>query len=401
MRKHPIQIFFVIVVAFLTCVATLTALRWHLVPGFDYRDASQKAFAFGPATPPILSSDEETNVRVYEQASPGVVNISTRVIVEDAFFFRAIVREEEGGTGSGCVLDTDGHILTNYHVIENAVSLEVSLPDQTKYEAAVVGSDPQNDLAVLKLKDAPKERLRPIALGSSQNLKVGQKVLAIGNPLGLENSLTVGIVSSLGRRIQTQSGDLVDNVIQTDAAINPGNSGGPLLNTSGEMIGINTSIFTIGGGNIGIGFAIPAETIRRVATELIREGRVLRPWFGIEGYAINDELARVLELPVNRGILVYRIYRDSSADKADIRGASEAVRWRNNLVRIGGDIITEVDGQAVVSYGELRLLLESKKPGETVKITLYRGKNRMQKDVVLVEAPRSQSRTQIQPRGRL
>ncbi|MDR0843279.1 MAG: trypsin-like peptidase domain-containing protein [Acidobacteriota bacterium] len=394
MRNHPVRL--VIVTALLAAAVMLVALRWDLVPGVKVQDAAKEAFAFAPSGPTALSSDEETNVHVYEQVSPGVVNITTRVMVEDRFFFRAIVREEDGGTGSGCVLDKEGHILTNYHVIENAASLEVSLPDLTKYKATLVGVDQQNDLAVLKLENVSAERLHPISLGSSGGLKVGQKVLAIGNPLGLQNTLTVGIISSLGRRIETQGGDLVDNVIQTDAAINPGNSGGPLLNTSGEMIGINTSIFTIGGGNIGIGFSIPADTIRRVATELIRDGRVLRPWFGIEGYTINGDLAKLLELPVSSGILVYRVYRDSSAEKADLRGASEVVRWLNNRIGVGGDIITAIDGKDVASHEELRLLLESKKPGESITVTIYRGATKVQKKVLLVEAPQSaQSRRRL------
>jgi len=392
MRNHPVKL--VILTALLAVAATLAALRFDIVPGFHNQAADRKAFAFGAAGQPTLSSEEETNVRVYEQVSPGVVNITTRVVVEDRYFFRAIIREESG-TGSGCVLDKDGHVLTNYHVIENASSLEVSLPDQTRYRAALVGADRQNDLAVLKLENAPAERLHPIPLGASDGLKVGQKVLAIGNPLGLQNTLTVGIISSLGRRIETQGGDLVDNVIQTDAAINPGNSGGPLLNTSGEMIGINTSIFTIGGGNIGIGFAIPADTIRRVATELIREGRVRRPWFGIEGYTLNEELAKILSLPVSEGILVYRVSSGSSAEKADIRGAAEVVRWLNNRIGVGGDIITEIDGKAVKSQEELQLLLEAKKPGETVSVTLYRDKKRIKKDVALLERTESGNRRRL------
>ncbi|MDR1726807.1 MAG: trypsin-like peptidase domain-containing protein [Acidobacteriota bacterium] len=394
MHGHPLRL--ILITALVAVAATLVALRWDLVPGVKVQDEAREAFAFAPSGQVTLSDDEEVNVRVYDQVSPGVVNITTRVMVEERYFFRAIIREEDGGTGSGCVLDHAGHILTNYHVVENAASLEVSLPDRTKYKATLVGADPQNDLAVLKLEGAPKDRLHPISLGASDGLKVGQKVLAIGNPLGLQNTLTVGIISSLGRRIETQSGDLVDNVIQTDAAINPGNSGGPLLNTAGEMIGINTSIFTIGGGNIGIGFSIPAATIRRVAAELISDGRVLRPWFGIEGYTINEDLAKLLELPVSRGILVYRIYRGSSAEQADLRGASGVVRWLNNRIGVGGDIITEIDGKAVSSHEELRLLLESKKPGDAVTVTLYRGASRMQKKVPLVEAPQStQSRRRI------
>ncbi|MDR0310289.1 MAG: trypsin-like peptidase domain-containing protein, partial [Acidobacteriota bacterium] len=381
MRNNPF--YPVVVTALLAIAATLAALQWNIVPGFRDRNADGQAFAFGPSGPLTLSNDEETNVRVYEQVSPGVVNITTKIMVEERFFFSAIIREESG-TGSGCVLDKDGHILTTYHVIESASSLEVSLPDRTKYRATLVGEDRQNDLAVLKLENAPAERLFPISLGASDRLKVGQKVLAIGNPLGLQNTLTVGIISSLGRRIETQSGDLVDNVIQTDAAINPGNSGGPLLNTSGEMIGVNTSIFTIGGGNIGIGFAIPADTIRRVATELIREGRVRRPWFGIDGYTLTAGLAKALNLPVSEGVLVYRVNSGSSAHKADIRGAKEVVRWFNNRIGAGGDIITEIDGRAVKSQEELQLFLEAKKPGETVRVTLYREKTRIQKDVALI-----------------
>ena len=392
MRNHPIHL--VIITALLAAAATLTALQWNIIPGIRVQNTDRKAFAFGPAGPLTLSSEEETNVRVYEQVSPGVVNITTRVMVEERFLFRAIIREESG-TGSGCVLDRDGHVLTNYHVVENASSLEVSLPDLTKYRATLVGTDRQNDLAVLKLENAPAERLHPISLGASDGLKVGQKVLAIGNPLGLHNTLTIGIISSLGRRIETQSGDLVDNVIQTDAAINPGNSGGPLLNTNGEMIGINTSIFTIGGGNIGIGFAIPSDTIRRVATDLIRDGRVRRPWFGIDGYTLNEELSKLLSLPVSEGILVYRVNGGSSAEKADIKGASEVVRWFNSRIGVGGDIITEIDGKAVKSQEELNLFLEAKKPGETVSITLYRGNDRIQKDVVLLERTESGNRRRL------
>jgi S1-C subfamily serine protease len=381
MKNHPVRL--VIIAALLSSAVTIMALRWDLLPGYRRDERANPAFAFAPAGQPPLSSEEQTNVRVYEQVSPGVVNV-TRTVVQYNFFFQPIARE---GTGSGCLLDTDGNVLTNYHVIDKADNLEVSLPDRTKYRAEIVGVDKQNDLAVIRLKGVPKERLHPINLGDSNALKVGQKVFAIGNPLGLQNTLTVGIISSLGRRIETEAGDLVDNVIQTDAAINPGNSGGPLLNTAGEMIGINTSIFTIGGGNIGIGFAIPANTIRRVATELIRDGRVLRPWFGTEGYSINEDLASMLKLPVKSGILVKDVYRGSSAEKADIHGANEVVSWFNERIYIGGDIITEIDGKSISSQEELRLVLEMKRPGDTVQVTIYRGKTKIQKSVILMEAP--------------
>jgi len=189
--------------------------------------------------------------------------------VEYDFFFSPIAR---AGTGSGIVLDQDGNILTNYHVIASAENLEVALPDQTKYQARMVGADEQNDIAVIRVLNCSKERLHPVAIGDSSSLKVGQKVLAIGNPFRLQNTLTVGIISSLGRKIRTASNNLVENVIQTDAAINPGNSGGPLLNTAGEMIGINTQIVDATGANVGIGFALPANTVRRVVTDLLRNG---------------------------------------------------------------------------------------------------------------------------------
>lgn len=385
--RHSVRL--VILAALLSSSVTMLALRWDLVPGFSQKETSLPPALAASAGQPALSSDEEINTRVYEQVSPGVVNI-TPTVVEYDFWFQPVATE--GGTGSGCVLDKEGHVLTNYHVVQNAESLEVSLPDRTKYRAEIVGIDAQNDLAVIRLVNAPPSRLRPITLADSDNLKVGQKVLAIGNPLGLQNTLTVGIISSLGRRIKTESGDLVDNVIQTDAAINPGNSGGPLLNTAGEMIGINSSIFTIGGGNIGIGFAIPSNTVRRVATALIKDGRVIRPWFGVEGYTIDEDLAAALDLPVDSGILVYRVYRGSSADKAGIQGATRMMIRFNHRIYLGGDIITEIDGKSVSSLDELRLLLESKRPGESVKATLYRGRSKIEKSVPLVEAPRARRR---------
>jgi S1-C subfamily serine protease len=379
--KHSIRL--IILVSLLSCIITLVAVR--LIPGFAEQEKPAPVLASSASGAIPLSSDEEVNFRVYNKVSPGVVNI-TRMVVELDWYLQPYATE--GGSGSGCVLDTDGNILTNFHVVQSSESLEVSLPDHSKYHAKVVGSDRQNDLAVIKI-DAPKEKLHPIVFGDSNIMRIGQKVLVIGNPLGLQNTLTTGIVSSTGRRIKTESGDLVDNVIQTDAAINPGNSGGPLLNTAGELIGINSSIFTIGGGNIGIGFAIPASTAKRVASELIQYGRVLRPWFGVDqGYTIDDDLAATLKLPVRKGILVVQVRKGSSADKAGIQGATEAITlFFNQRILLGGDIITEIDGKPVESLSELRLELEGKKPGEIVKATIYRGKNKLQKEITLIETP--------------
>ncbi len=370
----------------IAAAGTLLLMRLDVIPQFAGRQSErlESAIAAAPGGQPALSSDEEVNVRVYNKISPGVVNI-TNTVVEYDFFLSPVAKQ---GTGSGSVLDTNGNILTNYHVIESAQTLEVALPDHSKYRAKVVGVDKQNDLAVIRLVDAPKEHLHPVPLGESSTLKVGQKVLAIGNPFRLQNTLTVGIISSLGRTIQTEGGDLVENVIQTDAAINPGNSGGPLLNTAGEMIGINTSIFTTSGGNIGIGFAIPADTVRRVVKDLISEGRVLRPWLGVDGYSITDDLAGALDLPVKSGILVARVFRGGSAEGAGIRGASEVALLYNERVLIGGDIITAVDNKSVTSMEELRLALENKRPGDTVTLTIYRGRSKMQKPTLLLESPR-------------
>jgi len=333
-----------------------------------------------------LTEEERNNIAVYEKVADGVVNITSTALQMD-FFFNAFPTQ---GSGSGSIIDTKGHILTNYHVVEDAQKLEVTLADESKWPAKLVGSDANNDLAIIKI-DAPKEKLKIIPMGDSKGLKIGQKVLAIGNPFGLQRTLTTGIISSLGRTIRSEGGTLMEDIIQTDAAINPGNSGGPLLNSEGEIIGINSAIISPSGGSVGIGFAIPVNTIRRVVNELYKNGRVIRPWFGIEGYSLNDDLASELGLPVSSGILVARVYRGSSAYNAGIREANEIAILFNERVLIGGDIITEVDGQPVASQEELKMMLESKHPGDTVKVTIYRGKTKTQKSVALVEAPRQRS----------
>ena len=372
--------------ALMSAVVTLLLLRWDLIPGYERpgRPAGTRVEgAAPPAGQPPLSPDEDTNIRVYNKVSAGVVNI-TSIVVEFDFFLSPVAKP---GTGSGAVLDRDGNIVTNYHVIASARELEVALPDQTKYRAAVVGADPPNDIAVIKINAKP-ERLNPVPLGESAGLKVGQKVLAIGNPFRLQNTLTTGIISSLGRTIQTDSGDRIENIIQTDAAINPGNSGGPLLNTAGEMIGINTRIYSTSGGSLGIGFAVPVNTVRRVTDDLIKHGRVLRPSLGVEGYTITEFLRTGLDLPVDRGVLVAKVHPGSAAESSDIKGASEVAVLYNERVLVGGDIITHVDGKAISSSGDLRLALEGKRPGDTVQITIYRGRSKLEKSVLLTELPR-------------
>jgi putative serine protease PepD len=387
MKSGPVRT--ILLTALVSSAVTLILLRWDPFPTFRPNAAVPPlhGVAAAPAGSAPLSPDEEVNIRVYGKASPGVVNITSTVFEYD-FFFDPVARPS---TGSGAVLDTAGNIVTNYHVVAGGdargSTLEVALPDHGKYRAKVVGADQANDLAVIRI-DAPRERLHPIPLGSSAGLKVGQKVLAIGNPFRLQNTLTTGIISSLGRTIRTDSGDLIDNIIQTDAAINPGNSGGPLLDASGELIGINTSIFTTSGGNIGIGFAVPVSTVRRVVDDLLKHGRVLRPWLGLAGYALNEELASALELPVTKGILVAKVDAGSSAAAAQIRGASQVAVLYNERVYIGGDIITAVDGKPVASTEELKLALEGRRPGETVTLTVYHGRTRSDRQMTLVENPR-------------
>jgi S1-C subfamily serine protease len=378
----------IVVTALLTSAATILLLRWGVLPEYGAGGAFPPAplARAASARQPALSPDEQINVDVYAKCSQGVVNI-TSTVVEYDFFLRPFTDES---TGSGVVLDLNGNILTNDHVVESASNLEVALPDHTTYQAKIIGRDPQNDLAIIRLVNAPKERLRPVPLGDSSTLKVGQKVLAIGNPFRMQNTLTTGIISSLGRRIQTES-SLIDNVIQTDTAINPGNSGGPLLNAAGEMIGVNTMIISPGGangGNVGIGFAVPVDTARRVANDLIKEGRVIRESMGVRGIDLTPNIASAIDLPVESGVLITRIYAGSTAEAADLRGYSQILRYFNQQIPIGGDIITAIDGKPVSSMADINLLLESRRPGESIQITYYRGKTRSQKSIVLKEQPR-------------
>ena len=331
-----------------------------------------------------LSQDESENIEIYRRVSPGVVNITTTTLGFD-FFFSAVPQQ---GSGSGSIIDAQGHILTNYHVIEEARRLEVTLlTEERKFEAKVIGADPPNDLAIIKIDpaDAP---LTVVPLGTSADLRVGQKALAIGNPFGLQGTLTVGVISSLQRSIQDQRGRLIDDVIQTDAAINPGNSGGPLLNARGELIGINTQIFSTSGGSIGIGFAVPVDTARRIVPDLISTGRVRRPFARLEGYRVTPRLARVLDLPVTRGVLVARTAKGDSFSEAGVRGGRRTYRVGNRRLLLGGDIIVEADGQTVDSIARLRRIVGKRRPGEAIDLRIYRDGQPMTIAVPLLERPR-------------
>src|SRR4030066_637800 len=249
-----------------------------------------------------LTEDERNNVGVYEKVADGVVNITSTAMQLD-FFFNAFPTQ---GSGSGSIIDTKGHILTNHHVVAEAQKLEVTLADGSKWPAKLIGSDPDSDLAVIKI-EAPKEKVKVIPMGDSKQLRIGQKVLAIGNPFGFERTLTTGVISSLGRTIRSDVGTLIEDVIQPDAAINPGNSGGPLLNSAGGVIGINSAIISPSGGNVGIGFAIPVNTVKQVVPELIAKGYVTYPWIGATLQSLIPEVAKYLKLKIERGTLIAEV----------------------------------------------------------------------------------------------
>jgi len=277
------------------------------------------------------TEDEKNNIAVYEKVADGVVNVTSTAIQMD-FFFNAFPTQ---GSGSGSMIDIKGHILTNHHVVANAQKLEVTLADGSKWPAKLIGSDPDNDLAVIKI-DAPKEKLKVIPMGDSKNLRIGQKVLAIGNPFGLQRTLTTGIISSLGRTIHSEVGTLIEDVIQTDAAINPGNSGGPLLNSDGEIVGINSAIISPSGGSVGIGFAIPVNAAKRVVPELIAKGYVTHPWIGATIQPLIPEVAKFLKLKIERGAMIAEVAKGGPADEAGMKGGNQRVQVGNMIVIVGG-----------------------------------------------------------------
>lgn len=331
------------------------------------------------AGPEGLDPEETVNVNVYKKALPSVVNIKSRAVSYN--FFYGLVPEE--GQGTGFILDKEGHILTNYHVIANAQRVEVTLYNRKTVKADVIGADRHHDLAVLKIDG---QGLTPVTLGDSRNLQVGMKVFAIGNPFGLSGTMTRGIVSSI-RSVRGPSGDSIDEAIQTDAAINPGNSGGPLLNSKGEVIGINSMIFTGGAEqSAGIGFAIPINSAKAVLNDLVNYGRVRRPSLGISALPIGPELAEQMGLPADYGILIMQVTPGSAADRAGLRGGNERAMLGNTPILLGGDLIVAIDGQNVEDMQDLSGVMNSHKAGDSITVTIYRGKRKMDVRVMLGEA---------------
>ena len=313
-----------------------------------------------------LAPQEKSTIALFRQASPSVVHITAIAVQRDLFTLKPYQIPE--GTGSGFIWDTSGNVITNFHVIQNADAAQVTLSDQSNWKAKLVGAAPDKDLAVLKI-DAPANRLPAIPVGTSKDLQVGQSVFAIGNPFGLDQSLTTGVISALGREIESVTRRPIQGVIQTDAAINPGNSGGPLLDSAGRLIGVNTAIYSPSGASAGIGFAIPVDTVNRIVPEVIRYGKVTRPGIGIQ--IAEDQIAE--RLGVN-GVLVVDVVAGSAAAKAGLRPTRREASGRVRL----GDVITAINGQKVASPNELFLLLEKYKVGDAVNVTVLRDEKSVQ-----------------------
>ena len=331
------------------------------------------------AGPEKLDPEEQNNIDVYKRVIPAVVNITSKSVAYD-FFFGPVPQE---GQGSGFIIDKDGHILTNYHVVGDSSQLDVTLHNKKTYRATVIGRDRAHDLAVIQIK-APD--VVPATLGESKNLQVGQKVFAIGNPFGLSGTMTRGIISSL-RPIRSPEGAYIEEAIQTDAAINPGNSGGPLLNSHGEVIGINSMIAT-GGSNqsAGIGFAIPINTAKAVLNDLITLGTVRRPSLGIVSLPIGPELAQEIGLPADYGVLIIRVVPGGAADQAGLKGGNERAYLGSTQIMIGGDLIVAIDGEQIGDQRDLANAMNKHRAGDRVFVTVYRGRRKMNVPVVLGEA---------------
>jgi S1-C subfamily serine protease len=339
-----------------------------LGPSYDGPEGRPRAVTPAPAE---LSPDERSTMAVFERATKSVVFIANTAVRRDPWSFDLF--EVPQGSGSGFIWNKQGHIVTNFHVVYGANSITVTLADRTEHKAKVVGADPDHDVVVLQIQ-APEESLWPVTIGTSLDLRVGQKVLAIGNPFGLDHTLTTGVVSALGRTIKSLSNRTIEGVIQTDAAINPGNSGGPLLDSAGRLIGVNTQIVSPSGAFAGIGFAVPVDTVNRIVPELIKHGKIIRPGLGIS--LVPDAMARRWGV---KGVVIGKVVRGSGADQAGLRGARETVTGRVEL----GDIIVGIDGKPIETIENMLDLLEQRKVGEQVTVEILRGNRRQSISVTL------------------
>jgi S1-C subfamily serine protease len=369
-----------------------------IAAGAIQSDGGSTTTVAAPLTAPVdaKSEDGSTNVvnQIYKADGEGVAFIESQIEPQETESlnpFGEIEPESGGGTatGSGFVIDDEGHILTNNHVVEGASKVTVKLGDSEKtYDAEVVGTDPGTDIALLQV-DAPAKEIQPLTLGHSSEAEVGDPVVAIGNPFGLDRTVTSGIVSALQRQIEAPNGFSISHVIQTDAAINPGNSGGPLINSAGEVIGINAQIATGGGGNgnVGIGFAIPIDTVRAEIEQLKTNGEVDHAFIGITGGTVTPELAKAVNLPVDEGVIVQSVVKGSPADKAGLEAGNTSATIEGQEVRLGGDIITEVDGKKLKSMDELVEIIQGSKPGDQLELTIIHNGDEKTADVTLGTQP--------------
>ena len=365
MRLRSLLIAALIVGAF---IYVTSVARWSPLSVFRSADAPSSHLWSGPdvAHSAGLYPEETNNIDIYKGSHTAVVNITSTVYRRN--WFLEIIPQQ--GTGSGFLVDDTGRILTNNHVVAGAQELEVTLTDQSKYKAQVLARDAANDIALIKI--APRKKLSFLHLGDSDPLQVGQKVLAIGNPFGLEGTLTTGVISSLGRSLRDENGRTLENMIQTDAAINPGNSGGPLLDSRGNVIAINTAIYGPG-SNIGIGFAMPINRAKAMLNEYAQRGRFAPPRLGISVMYVAGELAQALDLPAEGGLLIVNVESGSPADAAGLRGADRTVMVGMYEIQVGGDLIMNVDGRAVESRDALTRALNRHRPGDTMDLTVFRG----------------------------
>src|SRR5882724_7189253 len=355
-------------------IAVLDRLSNRLQPsGSAFIETTPKGL-----TDPANATDEQNNIEIYRALSPGVVNIHSTSYARDSFGFV----EPQEGSGSGSIIDQQGNILTNYHVIEGAQKLAVSFGGQKNYAAKVVGGDPDTDLAVIKLIEMPKEALTIVPMGDSDKLIVGQKVLAIGNPFGLDRTLTTGVISGLQRPIRARNDRPIEGAIQTDASINPGNSGGPLLDSHGRMIGINSQILSPSGGSNGVGFAIPVSIAKRIVPQLIENGAVKRPKLGVGTRALKD-LAGQIRLPISDGLMILQLTPGGPAAVAGLHGISQT----SDGELIIGDIITSVDGEKVSDTDDLYRILDKHRLGDVVNVEVFRNNRRITLPVRLIETP--------------